>query len=194
MHKSLSRSLTALARAFSRMASPRHAFRIFDRSGSHLRQLRHRAQPNRIRGPPAARPQPNRRQKRRRAGGSTHRPGESTYLRYSPSQRSRERTRARDPSHYLAVHPHGNAVRALQTVSKPQELPVITGVIVLIAMLLGAVTGCILTMTLATAAISVWCESMMRRVRYWKAEAIRYREALEDAQQESSCETPGGRG
>lgn len=70
----------------------------------------------------------------------------------------------------------------------------ITGVIVLIAMLLGAVTGCILTMTLATAAINVWCESMMRRVRYWKAEAIRYREALEDAQQDCSCETPGGRG
>jgi hypothetical protein len=71
---------------------------------------------------------------------------------------------------------------------------VITGIIVLIAMILGGFTGCVLTITLATAAINFWCESTMRRVRYWKAEAIRYREALEDAQQESSCETPGGRG
>lgn len=55
MHEGLSRWLTALARAFSRMASPRHAFRIFDRSGSHLRQSPHRSQPapaERIRGPP----------------------------------------------------------------------------------------------------------------------------------------------
>jgi hypothetical protein len=70
---------------------------------------------------------------------------------------------------------------------------VITGIIVLIAMALGGFTGCILTMTLATAAISLWCESTMRRVRYWKAKAIEYREALEDLQHESSCETPGGR-
>jgi hypothetical protein len=69
---------------------------------------------------------------------------------------------------------------------------VITGIIVLIAMILGGFTGCILTMTLATAAINLWCESIMARARYWKAKANGYREALEDLQQESSCETPGG--
>jgi hypothetical protein len=55
MHEGLSRRLTAPARALSRMGRPRHAFRIFDRCGSHVRQLPHRAQPvlaNRIRGPP----------------------------------------------------------------------------------------------------------------------------------------------
>lgn len=69
----------------------------------------------------------------------------------------------------------------------------ITGIIVLIAMILGGFTGCVLTITLATAAINVWCESMMRRERFWKAKAIGYRDALEDLQQESGCETPGGR-
>ena len=58
----------------------------------------------------------------------------------------------------------------------------------LIAMFLGAVTGCVLTMTLATAAINHWHEWMMRKVRYWQAEADRYRETLEILQPESGCE------
>ncbi len=69
----------------------------------------------------------------------------------------------------------------------------ITGVIVLIAMFLGAVTGCVLTMTLATVAINHWTEWMMRKVRYWRGEADRYREALERVQPGDGCETPGRR-
>jgi hypothetical protein len=82
MHEGLSRSLTALALAFSRMASPSHTFRNFARRPSHLRQRSHRAQlgpPNRIRGPPL--PNCSRDGARNDAGpdGCTHRPDESTH-------------------------------------------------------------------------------------------------------------------
>jgi hypothetical protein len=70
---------------------------------------------------------------------------------------------------------------------------VITGVVVVIAIFLGAVTGCILTMTIATAAISCSQESMMRKVRYWQAEAARARQALHRLRPESGYDASASR-
>jgi hypothetical protein len=193
MDASLSRWLAAQARAFSRTACPRRPFRILDRSRSRLRELPRSAEATpaeRIRGPPP-----------RTAGQSASEttPGRmvaatgpaNPRTSVLPSQRSRKRTRRSDPLQYLAVRPYGNAVRALQTVPKPGERPVITVISVLIAIFLGAVTGCVITMAVAAAAINHWTEWMMRKVRYWQAEATRARQ--ESLQPESSCETPGGR-
>jgi outer membrane lipoprotein SlyB len=56
-----------------------------------------------------------------------------------------------------------------------------TGIVVAAAILLGAVAGCVLTMTIATAAMSHSQEWMARKVRYWQSETARARKALQRA-------------
>jgi outer membrane lipoprotein SlyB len=64
-----------------------------------------------------------------------------------------------------------------------------TGIVVVLATLIGAVTGCVLTMTIATAAIAHSQDRMARKVRYWQAETARAREALQRARSGIGADT-----
>jgi hypothetical protein len=63
----------------------------------------------------------------------------------------------------------------------------ITGIIVVVGIFVGAFTGCVVTMAVSAAAVNQWTEWMMRKVRYWQTEAIRTRQILRGEQPDDDC-------